>query len=89
MSEKTIAEWAMAQARDDAQEFMQVINLGANMPTVWFRIIGGDFMPSCQVRRPGNKNWRTIEAIADGRAECLEQLAANVAAYLYPPSEVQ
>ena len=89
MSHDEIRDWLefqrkmnTAYERDDAQEFLQIINLGGHLPKVWFRPLGPDFMASCQVKR--GKVWRGVEATGESRSQCLQNLAAAVAAKLYP-----
>lgn len=82
-----IAKLNKAMLRDDAQEFMQVLNLTNSIesPKVWYRYLGGDFMAEIRVLRPGRKRPRRVWATAESRAGALEALASKVAAIFYPP----
>lgn len=71
-------------AREDSQEFLQVMNLTGYSPRVWFIYLTGRFGASVQFRKPGNKRLTNVSVHADTRAEALEDLAAKVAAILYP-----
>lgn len=82
-----LAKLTKAAMRDDMQEFEQVHNLGGLWTKVWYRPLAGDFMAECKATRPGAKRGQRIEATAEGRAECLEALAAAVAQYLFPMKE--
>lgn len=75
--------------RDDVQEFEQVHNLGGVQTKVWYRPLSGDFMADTFAQRDGARGWKRLTATADGRAECLEALAARVADYLFPVKEVR
>lgn len=81
------ARFAASLARDDAQEFEQVRNLGGFMTKVWHRPLGCDFMAETKVQR--KDRMIRLTASGEGRAECLENLAAFVAEYLYPPDGVK
>lgn len=87
--EMTDAEWWVhfndVRAQEDAQEFVQVSNLGATMVKVWFRELGPDFMASCKVRHDG-KREREIRAVGATRKRALERLASAVAEFHYPTS---
>lgn len=72
-------------ATDDAQSFCQVTNLApGSRPTIWMRYFGNDFMAEVKVSREGKVQRRRITATGDTIAETLENLAANVAEFLYP-----
>ena len=81
-----VEEWNAFMMQDEPQLFMQIINLaGAGArPQIWLRYMGLDFMADCRVLRPGNKRTRRIKATGPTIEECLNNLASNVAGYLYP-----
>ena len=75
---------------EEPQLFMQIINLDMGCtPRVWLRQLGLDFMADCRVLRPKNKRARRITATGPTIEETLNNLASNVAAYLYPPASPQ
>ncbi len=82
-----VEEWNAFMVKDEPQLFMQIINLaGAGArPQIWLRYAGCDFMADCRVLRPGNKRRAHIKATGPTIEETLNNLASNVAAYLYPP----
>lgn len=70
---------------EDAQLFVQVTNLAPiSLPKIWMRYFGADFMAEAKVIRGGNKRTRRITATGSTIAETMENLASNVASYLYP-----
>ncbi len=81
-----MAEFNAFMAQEEPQWFIQIINLAGagSMPRIWLRYFGIDFMAECRVLRPNNKNHRRITATGPTIEECLNNLASNVAGYLYP-----
>ena len=81
-----VKEWNAFMMQDEPQLFLQIINLaGAGArPQIWLRYAGIDFMADCRVLRPGNKRRTRIKATGPTIEECLNNLASNVAGYLYP-----
>jgi hypothetical protein len=78
------AQFDQVRSQDDAQEFLQVSNLGATMVRVWFRELGPDFMASCKVVHEGKRRGRDIRAVGSTRKRALERLASAVAEFHYP-----
>lgn len=89
-----LAKVNKSQLRNDAQEFIQVYNLGLNggvvlgSVRVWWRLFGADFMAECSVRRPHCIGPRRLRATGEGRADALEALAGVVAQFFNPLQRV-
>ena len=78
--------WNEFMVRAEPQMFVQIMNLGdaSTNPKVWLRYFGIDFMAECRVLRPKNKRRRRITATGATIEETLNNLASNVAEYLFP-----
>ena len=89
LTDAFMLEWNAFMNQDEPQLFVQIINLagvGAN-PSIGLRYFGADFMAECSVLRPQNKRPRRIKATGTTIEETLNNLASNVAGYLYPVKE--
>lgn len=84
--QRWIDKWnAFVADSEEADWFLSVNHLAPGaMPKVWFRYFGPDFMAGVSVTRKGGKRPRRLTAVGTSIQGALENLAHEVAEYLYP-----
>ena len=73
---------------EEAQWFMAIENLAlGSRPTLWMRVLAGDFMAEAHVVKRGRERRTRVTATGKTIQECLENLASAAAQVLYPVEE--